>query len=106
MAKITRQELLKIAHISSIELHEDEINPTLQQLENVLNYAQRVQEVAADVRSENPSTPNGYAGLRPGSLAVNVFREDVAVKTDPKPLLKLAPDGEEDFFVVPKILDN
>jgi aspartyl/glutamyl-tRNA(Asn/Gln) amidotransferase, C subunit len=93
MAKITRQELLKIAQISCVELHEDEINPTLQQLENVLNYIQRMQKIVVD--AEEPSTK-----------AVNVFREDVAIKTDPEPLLQLAPDREEDFFVVPKILDN
>lgn len=93
MAKITRQELLKIAQISCVELHEDEINPTLQQLENVLNYAQRVKEIAVDVEE-------------PSSKAVNVFRADVAIKTDPEPILQLAPDREEDFFVVPKILDN
>ena len=93
MAKITKEELLKIAQISHVQLHEDEIAPMLKQLEDVLSYAERVKEVAAEVEE-------------PSMRAVNVFREDVTVRTDPEPILCPAPDREEDFFVVPKILDN
>lgn len=91
--KLTRDELLKIAKQSAITLHEDEIEPLRNQLETVLSYAARVKEVAQDV--QEPSTKN-----------VNVFREDVIIRTDYEPLLAQAPVREETYFVVPVILEN
>jgi len=93
MTKITRGEILKIARISHLDLHEDEIQPLISQIEQVLSYTERVKEVAADV--QEPSTKN-----------VNTFREDVVVKTDKKPILAQAPEREGDYFVVPMILES
>jgi len=84
---------LKIAEISHISLRDDEIEPMIQHLQGVLSYAERVQEIAADI--EEPSTKN-----------VNVFREDVVVKTDSEAILCQAPEREENFFVVPAIIEN
>lgn len=93
MAKISKEEVLKIARLSNIDVHEDEVDSLTKQLADVLSYAERVKEVAAD--AEEPSNMN-----------VNVFREDVVVKTDPEPVLSQAPEREDNFFVVPKILEN
>lgn len=91
--KLTREELLKIATRSAITLHEDEIESLRSQLETVLTYAARVKEVAHDV--QEPSTKN-----------VNVFREDEIIRTDCEPILAQAPEREENYFVVPVILEN
>lgn len=93
MIKISREELLRIAELSHLELREDEIAPMLAQLESVLSYAERVQQASAD--AEEPSNKN-----------INVFREDVVVKTDPELILSQAPEREEHYFVVPSILDG
>ncbi len=93
MTKISKEEVLKIAKISSLDIRDDEVQAMIKQLEHVLSYAERVTEVAADV--QEPSTKN-----------VNFFREDVVIKTDPELILSRAPEREEDFFVVPAILDN
>lgn len=93
MAKITREEVLKIAKMSQLAIHEDEIPAYIKQLEQVLSYAERVKEIAADV--EEPSNRN-----------VNVIRDDVIEKTDPEPILDQAPVREGDYFVVPAILEN
>ena len=92
--KITKEEALKIAYISRISLKDNEIDPLIEQLEAVLSYAERVTQVA-DELDDQPSNRN-----------VNFFREDVIVKCDPKPILERAPEREEDYFVVPKILDK
>jgi len=94
MIKVTREEVLKIAQMAYLEIHEDEINPIIERLESVLNYAAvRVSEVAADVQiSSNKNS--------------NVFREDIVVPSNPEPLLKQAPEREEQYFVVPTILEN
>ncbi len=93
MTKITQKEVKKIARLSHIDIHEDEIDSLVKQLEAVLSYAERVTQVASD--AEEPSTKN-----------INVFREDVVVKTDPEPILAQAPEREGNFFVVPKILES
>ncbi len=93
MTKITKEELLKIAKISQLHLYKEEIDPLLNQIQEVLTYAERVQEVAGD------ATP-------PSNKNVNVLREDVIVRTNPEPILALAPEREEDYFVVPKIIEN
>lgn len=93
MTKISKEEILKLAAMSTIEIKAHEIDPLAKQLEDVLSYAARVQELAADV--QEPSTKN-----------VNVFREDVVHSTDPMLVRKQIPELAHDFIVVPAILDN
>lgn len=93
MTKITKEEALKIANSSQLELHEDEIGPLLKHLEDVLSYAERVKEVAADVQE-------------PSNCNINVFREDVSKQCDAELILSKAPEREENYFVVPVILEN
>ncbi|OQA33703.1 MAG: Glutamyl-tRNA(Gln) amidotransferase subunit C [Candidatus Dependentiae bacterium ADurb.Bin331] len=93
MAHITQEELIKLARISQLQLREDEIAPLLKHIESILHYAQCVKDVAAD-------------GVFDEHQQVNVMREDVVIKTDPEPLLALAPEREANFFVVPKIIES
>ena len=93
MTKITKEEILRLAFLSRIEIEDDEVEPIRQQLQDVLSYAQKVKEVVADIdnKLDNPS---------------NVMREDVDGKTSPEKILEQAPEREDDFFVVPRILSN
>jgi aspartyl-tRNA(Asn)/glutamyl-tRNA(Gln) amidotransferase subunit C len=92
MAIISKEEVLKIAQISNITVHEHEIESLTKELEDVLAYAVRVTQVTGDV---------------PDSLGLmNINREDVAITTDTQKILALAPDRVEDYFVVPIILDQ
>lgn len=93
MAKITRDELLKLAQLSHLEISQDEIAPLLEDIDAVLTYAARVTELAAVTVGE------------PQKLK-NVFREDVIRRTDPAPLLAGAPERIHDYFVVPKIIES
>jgi len=93
MTKISRDEVLHIARISRIAIHEDEIDTLCDRLEEVLSYAHRVVQAGADI--EMPSTKN-----------VNIFRDDFVVPQDPEPILAQAPEREGNYFVVPVILDN
>ena len=91
--KITKEEILKIANMSNLDLREDEIPSLVKEVDDVLTYAVRVREIAADV--EEPSTKN-----------INTFREDIVIKTDPEFVLSRAPEREENFFVVPAVLEG
>jgi aspartyl-tRNA(Asn)/glutamyl-tRNA(Gln) amidotransferase subunit C len=93
MTKITKEEVLKIATLSHIAIHDDEIEPIMQHLQSVLTYAERVQQIAGNVEN------NLYK-------QVNVFREDVIIPTNPEPILDQAPEREDHFFVVPRIIES
>lgn len=54
MAIITKEEVLNIARLSRITIHEDEIDAVLKQLEAVLQYAARVNEVATSQQAPLP----------------------------------------------------
>lgn len=93
MAKISKEDVLKIARISHITIHENEVDGLVDRLEHVLSYAARVQEIAESVTF-------------PASKNVNVLRDDVAVSFDPQLILARAPETQEHYFVVPAILDS
>jgi len=93
MTKISKEEVLKIARMSHLELHEDEIPALMKQLEDVLSYAQRVKEVKA-------------TGQETSVRNINIFREDVVQPSDPERVLSQAPEREGNYFVVPAILEH
>lgn len=93
MFKITREEVLKLAKMSRINIHENEVDGLIEQLKSVLSYAECVGQIAGDITVSSPKN-------------INVFRTDIAVKTDYKPILEQAPQGEDSFFVVLPILDK
>ncbi len=93
MATITREELLKIAKLSSLKLDDQEIPRFVDQVNTILGYVARLSEVqltdqAAPIKN------------------VNVLRDDVVVTTDAATILEEAPQVEGGYFVVPKILEE
>lgn len=96
MQKISKQELISLAHLSRLQLSEDEVSSLIPQINDVLSYALRVKDIVqTSVVHELPIEKN-----------CNVFREDKVVRTDPEPLLKQAPEREQNYFVVPMILET
>lgn len=95
MIRISKQEVARIASISSIALPEVEIPSLVNKLEQVLGYAQRVKELAEgnDIRD-------------PMMRQHNIFRDDSAKYSNAQELLSRAPQSEGEFFVVPLILDS
>lgn len=93
MVNITREDVLKIARMSNIQIHEQEIDQIAHNLASVINYAARVQEVAVEVSL--PSVKN-----------INIFRDDVVVPSIPQAILSRAPESEAHFFVVPAIIEK
>lgn len=88
----SEEELLKLAKLSSLNLHENEIPILREQLVKTLDYVKQLDQL--DVKLEHEAIK-----------AINVFREDKAVSQDSTPLLKQAPQTKSTYFVVPKILD-
>ena len=93
MDKITKNEALKIAAFTKLTIDESEIDSIVKRLQDVLEYAERVQDMAKDI--DIPSNKN-----------VNRQREDIAILFDSKTILDQAPDSQDNYFVVPKILEK
>ena len=93
MPTITRQELMHIANLSALKLEDHEIDLFTQQIQTILAYIDQLQSVA--VTTQAASVRN-----------INILRDDVAVKGDAKSVLAQAPQVDDVFFAVPKILDE
>jgi aspartyl-tRNA(Asn)/glutamyl-tRNA(Gln) amidotransferase subunit C len=93
MSDFTKEDLLKIAKLSALNLSEKEIDLFTQQLNKVLDFVEQIKEVK--VLQQASAIKN-----------INIFRQDEVVPTDSKEVLNLSPDRQESYFVVPKILDE
>ena len=97
MTKITKEEVKKVAHLSRLELNENEINNHAQQLEKILDYIRQLEKIDTD---DVPCTTRAIE-------VVNVFRKDELKNCDcNEELIELGPSREDKFFKVPKIINE
>lgn len=93
---LTDDEVRHVAMLAQIALSEDEVAALAPQLVQILAYAEKVSEVAAD---DVPPTSHPYP-------LANVFRDD-AVTDQPLPpetVVANAPDARDNQFRVPRIV--
>lgn len=93
MSKISKEEVRNIAAITKLHIEESELESIQKQLADVLEYAERVQQIAKDV--DVPSNKN-----------INQDREDSIITQNTEDILAQAPQQEDNYFVVPKIVDS
>lgn len=95
--KITREAVLKVALLSRLEIREDEIETITKKFNDVLAYADKLNQVD----TENVP-PTAHA------LPVkNVFRPDIREVSLPREkAMANAPMAEDGFFRVPKIVEG
>jgi aspartyl-tRNA(Asn)/glutamyl-tRNA(Gln) amidotransferase subunit C len=91
MADFSKEELLKVAKLSALNLSDEEITTFQGQLNKVLNFIDQIKEVKITETAEQIRNKN-------------ILREDEIIPTDSADILNLAPDKQESYFVVPKIL--
>lgn len=92
MIHITREEVLKLAHTADLTFTDKELDGLVKRIESVIDYASYLKEIAA--QHEGSPLPK----------LSNVTRKDEVKPVPVEPLLELAPDREEDYYVVPVIL--
>jgi aspartyl-tRNA(Asn)/glutamyl-tRNA(Gln) amidotransferase subunit C len=92
---ITKEDVIKVANLARLELTEAETNEFAPQLNAILDYFEELQEL--DTENVEPTTR---------AIDVNNITRADEQKTydDRESLLNSAPDREDDFFRVPKIL--
>ena len=95
--RLTRAEVLRIAELARLELSDAEVDLFTKQLDDILGYAEQVQEV--DTTGVSPTSH---------ALAIDaVWREDVIRPSlDHNQTLPNAPDADRaaGLFRVPKVL--
>ncbi len=94
--KIDRETLHKIAHLARLELDPTKEEAHVKDLEEVLTWVEKLNELDTE----------GVEPLTNMSFEVNAFRADEVSNTIAhERALKHAPDNDDDYFKVPKVLE-
>jgi len=97
MTKITKEEVKKVAQLARLELNEGEINNHAEQLEKILEYIKQLEKIETD---DVPCTTRAIE-------VVNVFRKDERRDFDcTEEILELGPSREDQYYKVPKIMND
>jgi aspartyl-tRNA(Asn)/glutamyl-tRNA(Gln) amidotransferase subunit C len=94
---VTRKDVEHIAQLAKLSLEENEVESLTDQMNDILGYVEKLNELDTE-------------NIEPLSHPVegnNVFREDVPIKSiASSEALKNAPSASEEFFLVPKVINN
>lgn len=96
MTKISREDVLKLARLSSLQLDENEIDPLAADIERILKYVEQLDELDTE-------------GVEPAYQVTdltNISREDVVESqvVTTEALLALAPEQQDNHIKVHKVL--
>lgn len=93
--KVSKEEILHIANLARLDLEENEIDKYLENLDDILNFAEIVNNAPVD----------GLDITIGANEAKNVFRKDeVKVFSDIESLLQNAESTEQGMFKIPKVI--
>lgn len=93
--EISREEIIHIAKLANLKLTEEEIEKTVYNMKDILNFANTVNNVDTDNVDESIGATENY----------NVFRKDeIKEFGDRDILLSNAPEQEEGMFKIPKVI--
>ncbi len=96
MSKLSREDILKLARLSRLQLTDDEVKQFEAEIGSILQYVELLQDV--DLKDVEPTYQ--VNGLKDVTRADEV----IEYQADPKALLKNAPDTEGDHFKVPRMV--
>ncbi|MCB9493428.1 MAG: Asp-tRNA(Asn)/Glu-tRNA(Gln) amidotransferase subunit GatC [Epsilonproteobacteria bacterium] len=88
-----KEELLKLAAMAGLSLDENEVKQFEGEIKAIIENIDALENVTL---SEELAT----------ARLENVFREDVVIESDADAILAQAPQTQDRYFVVPKILDE
>lgn len=95
--KVSREEILHIAKLANLNLKEEEIEKYLLHLQDILNFANIVNNAPVEGLKES-------LGVNTNE---NVFRKDeIVIFEDNEALLENAPEKERNMFKIPKVINS
>ncbi len=93
---ISKEEVLKVAHLGRLEITEDKVDEYTQNLSNILDFVAQMDSVDTD-------------GIEPMSHpldAVQRLRVDVVSESNQRELFQsIAPAAQEGLYLVPKVIE-
>jgi aspartyl-tRNA(Asn)/glutamyl-tRNA(Gln) amidotransferase subunit C len=93
---VDKDTVRRIARLARLRLEEDRVAPMMDELNGILAWVEQLKE--ANVEGVAPLTSVVEQKLK--------MRDDVVTDGGyPKDLMQNAPQGEDDFFVVPKVVE-
>lgn len=91
---VSKEEILHIAKLANLNLKDEEIDKYILNLQDILNFANIVNNAPVEGLSESIGVNENY----------NVFRKDeIKVFEDNELLLSNAPEKERNMFKIPKV---
>ena len=93
MTLLRTADVLKLAELSSLKLSPQEAEALLIDLQNIISYVDQLNTVALTPQTEPVKN-------------CNVFRQDMVQQQSSAPLMAQAPEREDTYFVVPKVVDS
>lgn len=93
--KVSKEEIKHIADLARLEIDESEIDNYILNLQDILNFANIVNNAPVEGLTESFGVNENY----------NVFRKDeIKVFEDNEALLANAPEKERNMFKIPKVI--
>ena len=93
--KISKEEILHIAKLSSLKIKDEEIEEYRKNLQDILSFANVINSIDTEKITETNGT----------SSNVNVFRDDEPVEfKDINLLMENAPEKANNMFKIPKVI--
>ena len=93
--EVSPEEILHIANLARLKLKEEEIPEYIKNLQDILNFANVVNEAPIEGLDTAIGAIDNY----------NVFRKDeIKIFEDNKALLQNAPEQEDNMFKIPKVI--
>lgn len=92
---LTKEEVLKVAHLARLEFKEEEIEKFRGDLNNILSFIEKLQEVDTDGVEPMYQVNNLSNVLRKDEIKESLTKEEA---------LKNAPQKDDGMFIVPKVV--
>ena len=103
--KITREDVLRVAELAHLELSEAEVEMFSRQLDSILTYAEKLNEL--DTTNVEPMAQVVPAASGQGASTGTPLREDKLVPCDVAgEVLAGAPDPSPPYFRVPRVIER
>ena len=94
--QISKEEILRIADLSDLNIKDEEVDEYRANLQDILNFAEIVNNAPVDGLTETTGANDNF----------NVFRKDeIKVFEDMDALLQNAPEEERNMFKIPKVIN-
>lgn len=94
--QVSKEEILHIAKLANLNLKEEEVSTYMGHLEEILNYANIVNEAPIDGLKETIGANESYNVFRKDEIKQGINREE---------LLQNAKEVQQGMFKIPKVIN-